>query len=67
MHWWYTSGFLFLAGWLDQSWWPDGQYTAPTDEALAFDLVAVHTFGLNAVTTNSHHFIRCPSAHAYIP
>jgi hypothetical protein len=40
---------LFLAGWLDQSWWPDGQYTAPTDEALAFDLKVVKTFGLNMV------------------
>eukprot|EP01121_Diplochlamys_sp_Union-15-3_P017716 TRINITY_DN6295_c0_g1_i1.p1 TRINITY_DN6295_c0_g1~~TRINITY_DN6295_c0_g1_i1.p1 ORF type:complete len:699 (-),score=142.08 TRINITY_DN6295_c0_g1_i1:105-1982(-) len=41
--------FLFLAGWLDQSWWPDGQYTAPTDEALAFDIQAVKTFGLNSI------------------
>ena len=29
---------IFLAGWLDQSYWPDGLYTAPTDEALAFDV-----------------------------
>jgi len=41
--------FVFLAGWLDQSWWPDGQYTAPTEEALAFDLESVKTFGLNSV------------------
>ena len=41
--------FTFLAGWLDQSWWPDGQYTAPTDEALAFDLQAVSMFGLNTI------------------
>jgi len=41
--------FLFLAGWLDQSFWPDGQYTAPTDDALAFDLKAVKMFGLNVV------------------
>lgn len=40
---------LFLAGWLDQSWWPDGQYTAPTDDALRFDLQAVKDFGLNFV------------------
>ena len=40
---------IFLAGWLDQSFWPDGLYTAPTDEALAFDLVSVKTFGLNMV------------------
>ena len=41
--------FTFLAGWLDQSWWPDGQYTAPTDEALASDIDAVPRFGLNMV------------------
>jgi len=40
---------IFAAGWLDQSWWPDGQYTAPTDAALASDLVAVKTFGMNMV------------------
>ena len=39
----------FFAGWLDQSWWPDGQYTAPTDEALASDIAAVSMFGLNMV------------------
>ena len=26
---------LFQFGPLDQGWWPDGLYTAPTDEALA--------------------------------
>jgi len=41
--------YVYLAGWLDQSWWPDGQYTAPTDEALAFDVSSVKTFGLNSV------------------
>jgi len=40
---------LMLAGWLDQSYWPDGIYTAPTDQALAFDLQAVSMFGLNLV------------------
>ena len=44
-----NNRFLFLAGWLDQSWWPDGQYTAPTDEALAFDLLSLKDFGLNTV------------------
>lgn len=39
--------FQFLAGFLDQSWWPDGQYTAPTDEALKSDLAAVKLFGMN--------------------
>merc|ERR1712137_1130385 len=32
--------FTFMAGFLDQSWWPDGQYTAPTDAALESDLTA---------------------------
>jgi hypothetical protein len=41
--------FVFMAGWLDQSFWPDGIYTAPTDDALAFDLQALATFGLNTV------------------
>jgi len=39
----------FFAGWLDQSFWPDGIYTAPTDAALASDLEAVKTFGFNTV------------------
>ena len=29
---------IFMYGPLDQGWWPDGLYTAPTDEALAFDV-----------------------------
>ncbi|MDR2627135.1 MAG: beta-galactosidase, partial [Dysgonamonadaceae bacterium] len=28
----------FHYGPLDQGWWPDGLYTAPTDEALAYDI-----------------------------
>jgi len=44
-----NGNFTFLAGFLDQSWWPDGQYTAPTDEALASDVAAVPKFGLNMI------------------
>ena len=40
---------IFAAGWLDQSYWPDGILTAPTDAALAFDITAIKTFGLNMV------------------
>ena len=40
---------FFANGWLDQSWWPDGLYTAPTEEALVFDLKAIQFFGFNAV------------------
>lgn len=28
----------FQFGPLDQGWWPDGLYTAPTDEALRYDI-----------------------------
>jgi beta-galactosidase/beta-glucuronidase len=41
--------FVFANGWLDQSWWPDGQYTAPGDAALASDQKAVKMFGMNMV------------------
>lgn len=30
---------IFHFGPLDQGWWPDGLYTAPTDEALKYDIV----------------------------
>lgn len=30
---------LFQLGPLDQGWWPDGLYTAPTNEALKFDII----------------------------
>ena len=39
----------FFAAWLDQSYWPDGIFTAPSDAALASDLAAAKRFGLNAV------------------
>lgn len=44
-----NNNFTFMAGFLDQSWWPDGQYTAPTDDALAYDIQAVPMFGLNMI------------------
>lgn len=37
----------FHYGVLDQGYWPDGVYTAPTDEALKFDLVKTKEFGMN--------------------
>ena len=37
----------FMNGLLDQGWWPDGLYTAPSDEALAFDIVAAKAMGFN--------------------
>lgn len=39
---------LFHLGPLDQGWWPDGLYTAPTDEALRFDIEVTKRLGFNA-------------------
>lgn len=41
--------YRFLSGVLDQSYWPDGQYTAPGDAALLFDLQEMQKLGLNMV------------------
>ena len=38
---------LFQIGPLDQGWWPDGLYTAPTDEALRSDIDTLKTLGFN--------------------
>lgn len=40
---------LFQFGPLDQGWWPDGLYTAPTDEALAWDVKKTKDFGFNMI------------------
>lgn len=40
---------LFQYGPLDQGWWPDGLYTAPTDEALAFDIIKTKEMGFNMI------------------
>lgn len=39
----------FHFGPLDQGWWPDGLYTAPTDEALKYDIVKTKEFGYNMI------------------
>jgi hypothetical protein len=39
--------FVFQVGVLDQGYWPDGIYTAPTDEALRFDVATMRRLGLN--------------------
>ncbi|GHJ43502.1 glycoside hydrolase [Catellatospora sp. TT07R-123] len=41
--------FLFQNGVLDQGFWPDGLYTAPTDAALAGDLQKIKDLGFNMV------------------
>jgi beta-galactosidase/beta-glucuronidase len=40
---------LFHLGLLDQGWWPDGLYTAPTDEALTYDIEATKAMGFNTI------------------
>lgn len=39
----------FHFGPLDQGWWPDGLYTAPTDEALVYDIQKTKNFGYNMI------------------
>ena len=41
--------FVFQYGPLDQGWWPDGLYTAPTDEALKFDIEKTRDMGFNMI------------------
>jgi beta-galactosidase/beta-glucuronidase len=40
---------IFMYGPLDQGWWPDGLYTAPTDEALKYDIQKTKDFGYNMI------------------
>jgi beta-galactosidase/beta-glucuronidase len=39
----------FQFGPLDQGWWPDGLYTAPSDEALKYDIQKTKDFGFNMI------------------
>ncbi len=40
---------MFHFGPLDQGWWPDGLYTAPTDEALEWDIIKTKEMGFNMI------------------
>ncbi len=40
---------LFQLGTLDQGWWPGGLYTAPSDEALKFDIEVTRNSGFNMI------------------
>jgi hypothetical protein len=42
-----NNEFVFQLGLLDQGWWPDGLYTAPTDEALRYDIEMTKKMGFN--------------------
>jgi beta-galactosidase/beta-glucuronidase len=44
-----NNRFVFQYGPLDQGWWPDGLYTAPSDEALKFDVVQTKEMGFNMI------------------
>lgn len=39
----------FQFGPLDQGWWPDGLYTAPSDEALKYDIEKTKELGFNLI------------------
>ena len=40
---------------MDQSWWPDGQYAAPSDAGLAYDFELGLAMGFNAVRGHQKH------------
>ncbi len=44
-----NNEFLFHMGTLDQGWWPDGLYTAPSDEALKYDIEKTKAWGFNMI------------------
>ncbi len=44
-----NNEIIFMYGTLDQGWWPDGLYTAPTDEALQYDIKMTKDMGFNTI------------------
>ena len=42
-----NNQFLLQIGLLDQGYWPDGNYTAPTDDALKYDIETSRKLGYN--------------------
>lgn len=40
---------VYNFGPLDQGWWPDGLYTAPSDEALKYDIEKTKQWGFNMI------------------
>ena len=42
-----NNRYVFQVGLLDQGYWPDGIYTAPTDAALRYDIDAAKRLGFN--------------------
>lgn len=44
-----NNEFVFQYGPLDQGWWPDGLYTAPTEEAMKFDIIKTKEMGFDMI------------------
>jgi len=44
-----NNKYTYNLGTLDQGFWPDGLYTAPTDAALKFDIQAIKAMGFNTI------------------
>jgi beta-galactosidase/beta-glucuronidase len=44
-----NNEFVFQLGPLDQGWWPDGLYTAPSDAALKYDIEVTKALGFNMI------------------
>ncbi len=54
----------FEFGLLDQGWWPDGLYTAPTPEALMYDVEVTKDLGFNMLRKHvkvepAYYYYRC--------
>ncbi len=47
----------FLMGVLDQGYWPDGLYTAPSEEALLYDITTMKSMGFNML--RKHIKVEC--------
>ncbi len=44
-----NNKILFQYGPLDQGWWPDGLYTAPTEAAMRYDIEMTKAYGFNMI------------------
>jgi tetratricopeptide (TPR) repeat protein len=44
-----NNTYTYNLGVLDQGFWPEGLYTAPTDAALQFDIMAIRNMGYNTI------------------
>lgn len=56
-----NNEILFQYGPLDQGWWPDGLFTAPSQEALEYDVVKTKDWGFNMIRKH----IKVEPAHWY--